>query len=71
MGDSASSSSQTRTRGDGAQKLRTVIPKRRADDYCFQTAAPSVWNALPTKITSIASKIILMSKIDEFYCSKF
>ena len=30
--DSACSSSQTRARSDGAQNLRTVIPKRRADD---------------------------------------
>ena len=67
MDNSASSSSQTRTRSDGAQKLRAVIPKRRADDYCFQKAAPLIWNFLPNKITSIASKRILMYKIVEFY----
>ena len=27
---------------DGGQKLRTEIPTRRVDDYCFQTAAPSI-----------------------------
>ena len=71
MDDCASFSSQTKTCSDDAQKLRTVIPKRRADVYFFQTATPSIWNALPNKITSIFCRCILMSKIDEFYCLKF
>ena len=67
-----SSSSQTRTHSVGAQKLHTVIPKRRADDYCFQTATSSIWNALPNEITSIASKRILMSiKLMSFIVQSF
>ena len=71
LDENAMSTSQRNTRSDGAHKLRTIVPKRRADDHCFQSAAPSIWNALPNNITSAASKHILMSKIDDFYCSKF
>ena len=71
LDDCAVSTSQTLTRSTGANKICSFIPKRRADDYCFQVAAPMSWNKLPNNITSAASKKTLISKIDSLYNSQF
>ena len=71
LDDCAVSTSQTLTRSIGANKICSFIPKRRADEYCFQVAAPMSWNKLPNNITSAASKRTLISKIDGFYNSQF
>ena len=38
--------------------------------FCFQSAAPAIWNKLPNNVTMNSSRYTLIKKIDEFYNSK-
>ena len=63
--------SSPNTRTENANKLVVTIPKRRADDYSFQTAAPAIWNKLPNNITRLCNKRALINSVDEFYSLLF
>jgi len=62
----ATTSHMTRRNAD-ANKLITTVPKRKADSYCFQSAASALWNQLPNSITHITSKGLLAKTLDKFY----